>query len=108
MRPDPSTSSFPGLLAVSRSLQVRSKLLPRCGDFEFEFQRVLAGAGIGHAESRARRRAVRNKNHGSFGGFDVVMNHVLLAIEISGAQLVGGLDRKSTRLNSSHLGISYA
>src|SRR5262245_63165031 len=31
-----------------------------------------------------------------------------LGASIAAALLVGGVDRKSTRLNSSHLGISYA
>src|SRR5205814_5674660 len=35
-------------------------------------------------------------------------HHVQLAARESGLQHVGGIDRKSTRLNSSHLGISYA
>src|SRR5688500_20045189 len=55
-------------------------------------------------------------NNGNCGACTVLMNGVpvnsciVLAVEAEGATLetVEGIDRKSTRLNSSHLVISYA
>src|SRR5258705_9119940 len=42
------------------------------------------------------------------GGQPGITDHEYAAIRLAPDQAAGALDRKSTRLNSSHLGISYA
>src|SRR5262245_51147958 len=78
-------------------------------------ERLRAAFRVGHQE-RQLAGADDRKTSGLIAGIDVseignaVTRHVVVVECL--AELLGridlGLDRKSTRLNSSHLGISYA
>src|SRR5258705_707665 len=76
----------------------RSTLFPYTTLFRSAVFRLLAGR-LAEVGERVRQRLDR------VGELDLVSQDVLIEVA---RKLEGQLDRKSTRLNSSHLGISYA
>src|SRR3712207_8069646 len=82
----------------------RSTLFPYTTLFRSDPQRLLsrttaAAAGLLGEKGEAGRRSAADK----WGQFDADMRR-----EMRSSRRGGGLDRKSTRLNSSHANISYA
>src|SRR3712207_9186486 len=68
---------------------------------------LLQGAGEHHGLARDRRTRGGRHLHGFRGDFrEKRIEHLLVVLLLE--ELDDGLDRKSTRLNSSHANISYA
>src|SRR5205814_5888982 len=100
-RPTQTTSVLP-YTTLFRSRAGRQRGggdLPGPGDQDRLVERAgrHGGGHRGHPERGGGQRALAERLLGELGAGDVGR----------GVEVAGGQDRKSTRLNSSHLGISY-
>jgi len=103
-----TTASGGGALAASTAYTTRLRLVNATGDGQGTRSKAGTSAAAGDVASSWDLASIAITSHAPSTGSSIASTWPLAAVEITALAPSTGSDRKSTRLNSSHLVISYA